>query len=592
MDKPLRSKYHPLTLFYFSFWFIYFSWFWFNLFQFNTQGDLTVGQANIWADWALHFTLGNRMAFHELIPSTSPLLINTDFSYPFVVNLISALLIRSGLDMLPAFILPSFFFSLLLVFSLYYFFYHLFKQPVVNEPGVNKPIVAVIACFIFFFNGGIGFYYFLQESIASGDILNAFLNPAKELTHINSEQIKWMSVLNSLFLPQRSLMMGFPLTLLALTQIFKFFQLNHPSILSQQLHTGKLFIPAIILGFMPIIHLHSFFVAFVILVCWMLSDLFKAAVTNRYIRFKYWLGLAIMVSFIALPILYIFYFSHISSQHFSWHPGWMAKDFNLNWFVFWFKNWTIVPLLAIFGWIFYVMKHASAQRLSLILLFLPFFLLFALVNLILLQPWVWDNTKILVWVSVGFSGLSAYLLNYLLSKHSQIRISLTNTGISTFIKYKILENTKRIIFSLLFLSIIISGLIDAYRNVRMDLHRHTLYTQKELNLAHWVKNNTEADSIWLVSPRHNHWLFNLTGRQSLFTYSGWLWSHGINYQTIENDMKKMFKTANANILKKYHVNYVILDSYTKQQLKTQKLRFIFQYPLIKKLGQYEIYKIQ
>ncbi len=575
---------HPATVFYFAFWLCYFLYFWFNVFQLNEQGDLTIGQANMWADWALHFTLANHMFTQELIPQRSPLLINASFSYPFACDLISALLLRLGFELIPAFILPSLLSSLLLVYALYFFLFTLFK----------RHTVAVLACFIFFFNGGIGFYYLVNEAINSPDIWHALLNPIKEATNLDPKQIKWMSVLASLFLPQRSMMLGFPLVLIALTLILKHFKLlqklypqqcDLPQA-DQQVLASKasfssinLILASVLLGLMPIIHIHSFLAAFIILSCWLLADLLKLkALNNRPVFIKHlksWAALVGLVSLIALPLLFTFFFQHISSSHFSWHLGWMAKDYNLNWLVFWFKNWSFVPFIASITFLLLSIRAYKQQQFFNLLIFLPFFLLFALVNLCSLQPWIWDNTKILIWVSVGFSALTAYAL-----------VTLSHMG-----NFKPLNPVKNLILALLFIIMISSGLMDVYRNIRMDLHRYTMYNKVELELSEWVKKNSEIDSIWLVSPKHNHWLFNLTGRQTVMSYPGWLWSHGLNYQSIEADVKTMFKTADSTLLKKYQINYIIIDNYSNSQLQSNPFIYALKFKLVKKLGQYSIYKL-
>ena len=47
------------------------------------------------------------------------------------------------------------------------------------------------------------------------------------------------------------------------------------------------------------------------------------------------------------------------------------------------------------------------------LLRVSLFFLFGLMNLFLFQPYIWDNTKILTWASLGISGLAAYTLHAL-----------------------------------------------------------------------------------------------------------------------------------------------------------------------------------
>lgn len=545
---------------YLTFWLSYFSYFWFNVFEVNKQGDLTIGQANMWADWALHHTLTSTMAIRELIPSTSPLLIDTAFSYPFFSNLISAVLIKLGLDIQSALVIPSFIFSIVLIVLLYLFFFQLFKNT----------IVALLASSLFLFNGGIGFYYLFEQGINFESLLNHFVKPAIELTNIADKQIKWMSVINSLFLPQRSLLMGFSLSLLVLWRLLK----SKNTLFNQEI----LILPMFIIGLMPIIHLHSFLAMVIILTFWMLAELMYLPKKQRWTVFKVWVMRALIVCSIAIPLLLTFFLSNISEHEFKWHPGWMAKDYQENWLIFWFKNWTLVPLIATLGYLSLIKSNVLiSNRTSTLLIFLPFFIFFILVNSISIQPWIWDNTKLLVWASLGFSGLSAYLIV------SCFQNSLIQTKLLRWIQ-------KSVLITLLIL-IMLSGFMDVYRNIRLDSHRYTLYNKDELLLSEWVKNHTAVESIWLTSPKHNHWLLNLTGRQAFFSYSGWLWSHGINYQGKEAEMKKMYLTAKPSLFQQNKIDYVVIDNYAIEKLNAKNESFVNQYQLIKQVGEYQIFRV-
>src|SRR5258708_10938036 len=83
-----------LTIVFFVFWFGYFAVFWSRAIFFDQQGNLVTTHAIIWADWAEHFTMGSTMAFRNLLPHMSPLLINSPFAYPFLADLISAVCIK------------------------------------------------------------------------------------------------------------------------------------------------------------------------------------------------------------------------------------------------------------------------------------------------------------------------------------------------------------------------------------------------------------------------------------------------------------------------------------------------------------------
>jgi len=346
----------------FSFWIIYFGFFWVGALSFNEAGDLVAGHVNIWGDWAAHFTMGNAMAERGLLLESSPFLWGAKFSYPFAADLISAILLRLTDNLILSFVIPSFFLSIFFVWALYYFFLQLWQS-------VQK---ALLSSMIFLFNGGVGFYFFITEIITAKNPLYIFLNPLHEFTRLDTQNIKWINVIDSMMIPQRAFLLGFPLTLLALGLIYKNFYLAKKPKLRQIIFAG------LILGIMPLIHTHSFLASFIILAFWMVGSILdkatlskkhlraqlstfrdsidrskgtKRSISRRFKRTKSWLILIFTTSIIALPIIRLFFWNQIGSDFFKFYPGWLAKEFKMNWFIFWFKNWFLVPPLAIIGFL-------------------------------------------------------------------------------------------------------------------------------------------------------------------------------------------------------------------------------------------------
>ena len=632
---------------FFTFWAFYFTVFWGHSISIDEQGNMLAGHVNLWGDWATHFTMGSAMAYRDLIPDTSPLLLDAKFSYPFATNLISALLVKLDVPFFYAFVIPSFIFSLLLVAAVYIFFRVLLK---------HRYITLLASC-IFLFNGGVGFYYYMLDVLHASQTLSTLLNPLHEYTHLEPEHIKWISVISSMVIPQRAFTMGFGVTLAALTLILHSFQLLQET--NRPPKIGLNIIASVLLGFLPIIHTHSFLASFVILSCWLFADLVRTPVLALKQRIMHWLVIIGLSSLIALPILNQFFFGHIDSHFFKWYPGWYAKEFNINWFSFWFRNWTLVPFLAFFALVFLVIQQGSARKKwQILLVFLPGFILFIVPNLILTQPWIWDNTKLIIWSSIFFSGLAAYSIYLLFHENGLISIfitrillylkslfSPTETAYTTQLEstlYDVKQNlsivhsqmlhrdsttnqismhtildqisntidsittqmhvsatkqpfyntVKLIRITLLALTIgciLSAGILDVYYTARVDLHTFTMYTQEELELAEWVKKETPIDAKWLVSNKHNHWLFNLTGRQAIITYTGWLWSHGYNYYPIEQDMMKIYRTANKDLIKQYGIQYVIIDSQARKEMGANDALFRDSFPVIKETKNYVIF---
>ena len=563
---------------FFMFWIVYFFMFWAKGLYYDAFDNLVAGHVNIWGDWAAHMTMGTAMAVRGPLLSESPLIVGQPFAYPFVSNMLSGFLFNLGFSLIDSFLFPSFFFSLAVVFALFWLYKTLFQS--------RK--IALLATTIFLLNGGIGFYYFVQDIASSPKPLTTFLNPPHEYTRYDQKGIKWISVIDSMIIPQRAFGLGFPVGLLALGLIYQASFKKHSKQTNKKLVNTKMVQAGLLLGLLPIIHTHSFLALFVILGCWSSGDILliwlkeQKSKKLKELLFKkilHWASLAAITAVLAIPLISLFLLQNVEN-FITWYPGWLAIDFKENWFVFWFKNWTIVPLLAGAGWLLLLQSKKRVIR-NFGILFLPFFILFTVANLWLFQPYAWDNTKLLIWSSVGFSGLSAWLLN-------KGWIHATS----------LIPHKKIILKSLLvicFCFVTASGVIDTYYISRHDLHSHVMFSKEEVDLASWARKNTPPDSRWLTGEQHNHWLFVLTGRQTLMAYRGWLWTHGYDYKPVEAAVSKMFMhpEGNANLFKQYDVDYIVIGPNEKMvwQANTQYFAdHAEQFTLIKLTENYSIYQ--
>ncbi len=555
---------------YFGGWFLYFALFWSKALGFDPAGNLVAYHVNIWGDWAAHFTMATSQAYRQLWLTDSPFLIQSRFSYPFIADLISAIFLKLGWPLIPAFVIPSFLFSCLMIIGLYVFYKVVFKSR----------LIAVIASLIFLLNGGVGVYYFAQDVLQSPQPLHTLINPPHEYTRLDQQHLKWISVIDSMMIPQRAFALGFPLTLIALALIYWAIWSSDPGRQSESQLTRKswlaLITAGVILGCLPLIHTHSFLAAGIILAGWSVTHVYWSWRTDRqwsWWRLKPWLTVASLATIIAWPQLQTFFWGTVN-DFIQWYPGWLATEFKMNWFTFWFKNWGVTPILAGLGWLVVRSPNSSGtpphHPKYLFWLFLPFFLIFLLANLWLFQPFSWDNTKLIVWASLGFSGLAGYYL-----------VQLWRTpGLRRWLAGLILAGT------------IASGTLDAYWIQRVDLHYWVMYSAEELSLADWTKNQTEADSIWITSDKHNHWLFNLTGRQTLMAYRGWLWTQGYNYQPVEAELATFFADPTASgLVSRYGVDYIVLGPEEILNWRAQPLVFDQHFKLIKQTENYRIYQV-
>lgn len=568
MQKSKNKKFTILSYLFFIFWGVYFLVFWSRALYYDAAGNLVAGHVNIWGDWAAHFTMGSAMENRGLILETSPFLLGAKFSYPFVADMISAILLRISGDFIYSFVIPSFFLSIFLVWTVYYFFLTLWKS--------EKK--AILSSLIFLLNGGLGFYFYIKEAInGSRPLLTYLINPIHEVTRYDNQSIKWINIIDSMIIPQRAFLLGFPLTVLALILIYKNYFEN------KKLNIKTNIIAGIILGLMPIIHTHSFLAAFIILSFWSIEHIlnhskinFKKKTIEKWPteQIKNWSNLFVITSLIALPLIFRYFTGNINQSFSKFYPGWLAKSFEMNWFEFWWRNWFLVPWLSVTGFLMIAKKNIKK-----LFIFSPFIFIFIIANLYLFQPFAWDNTKMFVWSSLGFSYLTVYALDGMLNKQRGKN------------KFYLPKKIKYPIFGTVFLLIILSGLMDAYYIIRHDLHNHVMYSKEELELTNWVRGETPKESIWMTGEQHNHFVFNLTGRQTLLTYRGWLWTHGYNYLPMQNDLSLMYKNpaANMDLFKKYGIDYIVIGNNEKTVWHANEAEFKKIFPLIKQTNNYKIF---
>jgi hypothetical protein len=269
---------------------------------------------------------------------------------------------------------------------------------------------------------------------------------------------------------------------------------------------------------------------------------------------------------------------HVGESFIRWQPGWYSTEFKMNWLWYWFRNWGIAPYVALFG-IYLLHKDTKLPHFHGFLL--GCIVAFGLSNLFIWQPYIFDNTKIFAWCMVG----AAISITYVLQKMWQPVSSTTHRTSARALT--IFRQASAILIGFL---LIFSGALDVYRVVRTDLHSYVMYTKEELELASWVRANTPPDSVWLTSDRHNNWAYNLTGRQTLMAYRGWLWTHGYTYQPVERDVSTMFTrpAQSRELFQKYGVTHISIGPHERSEWHANQAAFEQIFPVLLRTENYLI----
>ena len=569
---------------YYSFFFLLFFFFFDRAMLESSAGIFTGGSQNL---GDLPFHLGAILSFTDAnnFPPMNPSFAGARFSYPFIADLLTACAAKLGAPVRDAMFVQNvaWAFSLLVVLERF-----VFKL-------TADRLAARIAPALLIFSGGLGFIWFLGDYWGQGKSFFDFLN-ALPKDYTIGDQFRWGNSMVVLFITQRSLLLGMPLTLIVLGYLWKVFATEDLAtedtekasewvFFSPRLRVSvSPFLVGLLAGLLPLIHLHSLVVLFVV------GTVLFILRPERWVT---WIAFAIGVGLIAVPELAWSASGSASetSKFFEWHFGWDKGD--RNFLSFWFLNTGLVipliiaGLLLVWFWRQPVMepqsrkaakKKSSPSDIStlpshispLIFFYIPFAFLFVVSNAAKLAPWEWDNIKVLIYWFVGSVPFIALAISWAWRQ--------TNAAWKTAA-------------AICFVVLIASGALDVWRTVS-DQINYKVFDKDAVEIAAQIRTRTPAKALFLNAPTFNTAVV-LSGRQSLMRYPGHLGSHGINYGQRESDVKQIYQGGPGApaLMEMYGIQYVIISPEERNKGGVNE-QFFSSYPVAAESGQYRVYKIK
>lgn len=236
---------------------------------------------------------------------------------------------------------------------------------------------------------------------------------------------------------------------------------------------------------------------------------------------------------------------------------------NISWITFWVLNWGVLPIVAGLGW------WRLPPKLKEFLL--PFLGVFVMANLLLFQPYDWDNSKIITWV---------------------LLVLVIPVAVELYALFRSNSIWKQVVALVLFILLTFSGALDVVRQLQ-SVTQVGMYSPHDLHLAEWARDNTPSDSVWLTSDLHIHPIPTLTGRQLVMGYRGWLWSYGIDYSQREREVEQMFTLMGnyQGLLDQYSVDYIVLGPHELAQFSVPIFRYNQEFEQVYHTAHYRVYKV-
>ncbi len=496
-----------------------------------TPSGLFAGYVNIWGDWAAHLSFAGSFAYGRNFPPEYPIDIGHHLGYPFMIDFLAASLVPLGSRLTSSLVMTSGLLGLAFPAVLY----------LAAQRFAGGRAAAVIAVFVFLLSGGLGFFYLLGDVQHGG--LAALVHLPREYTLNRDLNYQWLNPVLAYLVPQRSTLFGFGLALILLVILWlaarggsRLSHLPTPAFAGWQ----PFLFAGVVAGIVPLYHVHAYGTVVALAFFW--------ALFTRRIQ---WLGFFIPALAIGIPILvwmwppantsvcgdsptlhgYCFelgWLSYLDWQHDA--AIWAGRDF--VWF--WIRNTSMfIPLLVAAHFLRNWIPTGFATWFS------PMWLWFLVPNVIVLQPWDWDNTKFFIfWALLGSIVVGGVLA----------RMFQRGPG-------------SAIVATALLVLLGLSGALDLARASDFSVSAVQFTDTGGLQVADWVRGHTSPEAVFVVADEHNSPIPTLAGRRVLIGYPGWLWTYGLPDYVQKGEDEKRILDGDAtagDLVRKYGIDYVMI----------------------------------
>ncbi len=519
---------------------------------FEKPDGIYTGVPNNIGDLPLHIQIISSFTEGHNFPVQDPTYAGVHFTYSFLSDLLTAMLVKGGATIGQAMWLLGVALALAMVGLIQSWTLAL----------TRSRAAGYIAALLLVFSGGLGWWDIFQDVRNSESGLLPLLGHLPhDYTIMSLSIFRWGNSFTSLFVPQRSFLFGLPLAILIFHQWWLCLNSSSTEPKTETrswLQCGPSMAAAgLFAGLLPLIHAHSFAVVMGVAAC--LAILFRSL-------WRDWLLFFAVAVVAALPEAIWLSNTGISAQKYlGWEFGWDRAGFNPLWF--WFLNTGFyIPLLL--AAIFWQRQEYKLPRLLLVF-YLPFALFYIVPNVMKLAPWIWDNIKVLFYWYVGSIPLVAYLLAHWLKQRSKLR--WLAAGLLT--------------------TLLLAGALDLLRIITGAVEIRE-FTNDGTATARLIEQVAPPQAVVLHAPAFDSPVF-LTGRRSLLGYTGWIWSRGLDASHRENDVRQIYSGGPAarTLIDRYHVDYAIIGPQERTFMPINQ-EFWSHQTLMSSIGDYQLYKIE
>lgn len=556
-----------------------------------------------YGDTCMHLSFITSLARQGEFPPEYSILPGTRLSYPFLGDSVSASLYLVGAPLNLAYALPMWFAMGQVIFG-----FLLFAAQLLGS--WNK---GLLAWTLFFFNGGLGFVYFLGGGWEN--FTRIFTEFYQTPTNLAAENIRWVNVVVDMMLPQRALLFGwgvlFPLLYLLYRAVFE----------GQKRYFWW---GGVLAGLLPMIHTHSFLALALVCGAWMVYTLCRdlgwarpaarlgkalavlgllamaclktvlhattredspkllwvagaglclcaaAALVLVCLRclqgkgrqlLSTWGTLLLITCGLALPQLLFWTFGQAGGfvrGHFAWVTG---ED---SYLWFYLKNLGLTGVLALLGLLAAKPGEFGKYAPALPIWFLGEFVEF--------QPNDYDNNK-LFYVAFAFlccAGAQALWQGLSRLKAAGPRRCLAGASLGLCCCAAVLTMG------------------------REAVARYVLFDPGAIALCGYMEEELPADALVLTDSRHNNEVASLAGRDILCGSPSYLYYHGLDYTRQQEAARQMYESPEAarNLFGAWGVDYVLVSDFERGSYQVDEAGLAALFPKVYDDGSRALYQVR
>ena len=575
------------------------------------EDGLHVGQCT-YGDLQMHLGIITSIADQQIFPPYYSISPWDKLCYPFLCDSISSSIYLAGASLRYAYMLPMYFAFLQVMLGFY----------AIADVLLHDRAKSLAAWVLFFYNGGLGFLYFIDWSREGGykfsDIFTGYYTTPTNLVDRN---IRWVNIIADMLLPQRATLFGYAVLFCAIWLLLR----------AARRGEEECFLPAgILAGALPMIHTHSFVAILILSACWMLMCLYRAvphtsrtehpgalllgcfvvcmilleilnksaATAASALLFRFGIAAAIALVLYGLSLLYRCFIREKGAAY-------TLRDFLSTWGIFFLVmlllaipqllEWTLGQttqsgfLLGHFNWgnqgdeyLWFYVKNWGA----ILLLFVPAmicckkenfdvmcgaFLLWFVAEIISFTPNTYDNNKLLYVTYVFVCCISAdYGIGLWRSLKKQASRQLCMTG--------------------MVLLCTVSAVLTLGRELVSD---YTAYSNAQVEAALFVEQNTDPTSRFLTNNRHVNEIAALAGRNVLNGSGTFLAMHGLYHTEYHEDFRTIYENpaVSADLVRTYAIDYIEVSSWERGSYAVDEAALRSLYPCIFDNGEIQIYQV-